>query len=130
MQYRHALASPEELLKLQHFYASAIDQAPGIRRVYELARRGGFPQLEEARSIARDIAASPPRHNSPQSMANYIHKHVTSRISRKTRYDDVFWCCLLYLLDTGSVPECSIGGPFHSFIYHVYDDFDPEDVTG
>lgn len=127
---RHALADPEELLRRRQFYASAIDQAAGIHRVYELARRNNLPSLEEARSIARGIASAPPRHDSPQSMASYVKEHVISNISTKTRYDDVFWCCLLHILDAEDVPECTIGGPFHSLIYRVYDDFDPEDVTG
>ena len=129
-QYRHALADPEELLRRRRFYASAIDQATGIHRVYELARRNNMPQLEQAQTLARHIAASPPRHDSPNALGSYVKENIVSKMPRKTRYDDVFWCCLLHILDAESVPECSIGGPLHELIYKVYDDFDPEDVTG
>jgi hypothetical protein len=128
--YRHALADPEELLRRQHFYASAIDQAAGIHRVFELARKNSLPALEQAQEVARGIAASPPRHDSQKALAHYLRENVISKIARKTRYDDVFWCCLLHILDAEGVPECTIGGPLHSLIYRVYDDFDPEDVTG
>ena len=127
---RHALADPEELLRRRQFYASAVDQAKGIHRVYELARQNAWPQLELAQSVARHIASSPPRQDSRHAIASYVKNNIVAKVPRKTRYDDVFWCCLLHILDAESVPECSIGGPLHELIYQVYDDFDPEDVTG
>lgn len=128
--YRHSLADPEELFRQQRFYASAVDQEPGIHRVYELATKNALPQVEEARSIAKGIASNPPKNDSPQFLAAYVKDTVVSKISGKTRYDDVFWCCLLHILDLEAVPNCSIGGPFHNLIYRIYDDFDPEDVIG
>lgn len=127
---RHALSSVAGLLQARVFYASAMDQAPGIHRVYALAQKGSWPQLELANSVAKHIAASPPSYDSKRAMGLYIKKNILSRVPQKTRYDDVFWCCLLHVLDAEGVPECSIGGPFHEFIYKVYDDFDPADVTG
>jgi len=127
---RHALADPEELLRRRQFYASAIDQATGIHRVYELARRNAWPQLELAQKIAHHVASAPPRQDSRPALGSYVKENIVSKVPRKTRYDDVFWCCLLHILDAESVPECSIGGPLHELIYQVYDDFDPEDVTG
>lgn len=127
-EYRHALANPAELLRRREFYASAIDQAAGIHRVFDLAQARKLPQLDLAHKVAQGIAASPPSKDSIADMGNYVKKHVVSQIPRKTRYDDVFWCCLLHVLDAESVPECTIGGPFHELIYRVYDDFDPEDV--
>lgn len=129
-KFRHALANPEELIRRRRFYASAMDQAPGIHRVYEIARKKALPQLELAQKVSKRIAASPPQHDSAVALGTYVKENIISQIPRKTRYDDVFWCCLLHILDTEAVPGCTLGGPMHELVYKVYDDFDPEDVTG
>lgn len=126
--YKHALSDPQELISRQRFYASARSQGPGIRAVYELALQNSYPQLSLANKIADAVAASPPQDDSPISLARYMKEVILDLLPRKTRYDDMFWCCLLYLLDSKNVPNCEIGGVLHNFIYKVYDDFDPRDV--
>ena len=108
--------------------SSAKDQADGIHRVYELAQAGKRPQLKAAWSAARAVLANPPESTASGFLARYIQDVVLYSLSKKIRYDDVFWCCLLYILNEKKVPNCSIGGPLHGVIYRVFDDFDPEDV--
>lgn len=126
--YKHAVSDPRVLLARMRFHASAMEQATGIHRVYELARNKNLPQLDLATKIADAISSAPPDEDSYGYLASYLRTHVLSQIPNPTRYDDTFWCCLLHLLDQQQVPECQIGGPLHEFIYRVYDDFDPQDV--
>ena len=128
LTYKHALSDPTELLRRTSFYESAKDQGPGIATVYQLAKKNSLPQLQLAYDVARAVESSPPRHDSLPSLAQYMNSVVLSKIPRKTRYDDTFWCCLLHILDSNNVPNCEIGGNLHNFVYKVYDDFDPQDV--
>jgi len=128
LTYKHAISDPLVLFERQRFYASAKSQGPGIHKVYTLAEKAGAPQLSLAKKVFDFVSSNPPAEDSPHYLAEYMRDTILSQIPRKTRYDDSFWCCLLYLLDKNNVPNCEIGGVLHSFIYKVYDDFDPQDV--
>lgn len=126
--YLHSLSDPDELFHRREFYASAVDQAEGIHRVFELAQKQARPSLGLARKVASYCAGSPPKSDSRKYLVSYVKRNILSQVPRNTRYDDIFWCCLLHMLDAEDVPECYIGGPLHELIYQVYDDFDPADV--
>jgi len=128
--YTHALSNPEELLRRNDFYVVASAQSEAILRVYEAAKSKDSSQFNSAEEVADTIAMSPPATDSHASLANYVRDMVLSSVPLRMRYDDVFWSCLLYLLDHKEVPFCAIGGPFHKMIYKIYDDFDPNDVSG
>lgn len=122
----HPLSDPEEVLWRREILASAMSQAQGITRVFKLAHTNAWPQLDLAKRVARAMKKSPPR--STIKYSDYLKKVVLPLIPSKTQYDDVFWSCLLHIASKSDIPGCHIGGPFHTYIYKVYDDFNPEDV--
>lgn len=126
--YLHSISDPEELLQRREFYASASDQAEGIHRVFELAQNQARPSLDLAKKVAAHCIGTPPKNDRRRDLVSYVKRNILSLVPRNTRYDDIFWCCLLHILDAEDVPECYIGGPLHELIYQVYDDFDPADV--
>lgn len=101
-----------------------------VRRVYQLAESSGRPSFGRAKDVASMVEASPPKEDSPAYMLRYVRDVVLPAVPRRVHYDDVFWSCLLYILDTKKIPFCSIDGPFHDTIFEIYDDFDPSDVSG
>lgn len=120
------LAELEVLEHHQYFYASAMEQSEGIHKVYERAAINSSASLELAKRAVSSVLAAPPKKD--ESLVSYLNKIVLSGLPLKTQYDDVFWCCLLHLLDEKDIPDCAIGGQLHKVIYQVYDDFNPEDV--
>jgi len=101
-----------------------------LRRVYQLAKGSGQPSFGLAKDIADTISSAPPEEDSAAYMLGYVREKVLKSIPTPMRYDDVFWGCLLFLLDSKKIPHCSLDGPFHDAIFKIYDDFDPSDVSG